>query len=193
MNEIENKIEESIEESNEKSFEELKEYADKIGMKVHPAVKSAKTLKKKIEEYEERIAVEVGDVGEELSIAEQIKKTVEKAPENIKPGSIQFIKAVQEAKKQAFKPILIILTDLSPAGAEFPTEIVNFGNQYFHKQIVIKKDVEQLVPSAAVKSLEKKTMVKWVPQVDQHTKRPTGNKMAVTVPRYNIKVIDTNP
>ena len=98
--------------------------------------------------------------------------------------------SIHDIEREARKPITVIILDNDSSDLDNPTVIAGVENAYFKVgPVIIKKDVEQDVPACIVESLKHKTMIKWVPSINQMTKKPTGNKIAEHRPRYTIQYV----
>ena len=137
--------------------------------------------------YNSKIGLEKLKLKVDLFLEEQ------EEPTPVNESSVGPNNKVREAEQKAKKPMLVIVRDLDPTQQNDPTIVQNIGNKYFKIGCIVKKDVEQLVPTAIVNALKAKTMIRWVDEKHFITKRPTGNRVAQTTARYNIQILDANP
>jgi len=156
----------------EYDMEALKEKAGLLGIKFQSNISGPK-LKEKIDlhmkEIEDTNSVDESSVG---------VKSV--GPSN----------AIREAELKARKGVMVIITDNDPLDVDNPTIIKGVQNAYFKVgPVIIKKDEEQLVPACIVEALSVQSMVKWVPSINNMTRKPTGNKIAEHRNRYNIQYL----
>ncbi len=174
MSAEDNKIDENetVETQPELDIEALRAKATLLGIKFSGNT-GAKKLKEKID----------------LHIAEAEPQP--EKPENVR--SVGPSKTIRDIEREARKPMLVIFTDNDPQEQSNPTIVHTVQNNHFKIGVIIKKDEEQLVPTAIVKALREKTMIKWVNSINNITKRPTGNKVPVTKKRFNVQIIDANP
>ncbi len=153
----------------ELDIEALKAKADLLNIKYSGNI-GAKKLKEKIDLH-----------------FEEVSPAVEPEPRNVK--SVGPNKTIREIEKEARKLMTVIITDNDPQEQSNPTIVHTVQNKFFKIGVIIRKDEEQDVPTAIVKALKEKTMIKWVNSINAITKRPTGNKTPVTKKRFNIQVI----
>ncbi len=163
---------ETVGEKIEYDMEALRSKAKLLDIDFHPKIGGEK-LKAKIDLHLREI--EVADIVDET----------EKGVSSVGPSL-----TIKEIERAARKPIRVIITDNNPIDVDNPTIVHGVMNEFFKiGPVIIRKDEEQDVPTAIVKALKNKTMVKWVPSVNHITKKPTGNKVAETRKRYNIQII----
>ena len=164
----------TIEDAPKYDIDVLKAKADLLGVTYHPNIGGEK-LKAKIDLHLEEVETKL-------------------EPETETPANVKSVgpnKTVKDIEKEARKPVRCIITDNDPAEQSNPTIVHTIQNKYFKIGVIIKKDEEQDVPSAVVKALKAKTMVKWVNSINNITKRPTGNKVPTTKKRFNIQLINS--
>ena len=168
-----NTIDEKVEpQETEYDMEALRASADRLGITYSNKI-GGKKLKEKID-------LHIEDV--------KIIEPIDTSSFGVK--SVGPNKSIKDLEKAARKPVTVIITDNNVLDIDNPTIIHGVQNAYFKVgPVIIKKDVEQDVPTSIINALKVKTMVRWVPSVNNITKRPTGNKIAKTVKRYNIQYV----
>jgi hypothetical protein len=159
-------------------LEDLKAKADLLGVRYSGNI-GVERLKAKIDAH---IAKEKEDSSSGDAVDEEDGS-------ELMPGSDKYYRAIRAAEKAAREPVRCIITDLDQSDSDNPTIYAKVANSHFQIGVIIRKDVEQLVPKAIVNALRQKTMVKWRNAVNPITKRPTGNKTPYTVKRYAIQEI----
>ena len=156
----------------EYDMEALRSKATLMGVKFSANI-GGKKLKEKID-------LHIKDMELKDVVTEEIKGTSSIGPSN----------KIREAEKAARKPVLVIITDTDTRDIDNPTIVHGVLNDYFKiGPVIIKKEVEQLVPTAIVNALKVKTTIKMVPSINNITKRPTGNKVAEVRKRYSVQYI----
>ncbi len=158
-------------------LEDLKAKADLLGVKYSGNI-GVEKLKMKIEAH----------IAKEQEADERPSEA--KGDGELTPGSDKYYRAIRDAEKVAREPVRCIITDLDQSDSDNPTIYAKVANSHFQIGVIIKKDVEQLVPKAIVNALRQKTMVKWRNAVNPITKRPTGNKTPITVKRYAVQELN---
>ncbi len=168
-----NKIEsEPVGKEIEYDMEALRSKATLMGVDFHPSI-GGKKLKEKIDSHIRDM--ELSDV-----VDESVVGVSSAGPSN----------KIKEAEKAARKLILVVISDLDTRDIDNPTIVHGVLNDFFKiGPVIIKKDIEQLVPTAIVQALRVKTMIKMVPSINYITKRPTGNKVPETRKRYSVTVV----
>ena len=160
----------TVDAKNEKLLEDLKLKAEKLGVDFNPRIGFDK-LKAKVD-----LALKEMEEGDSSS------------SKSVGPN-----KSVLSKEEAARKPVLAIVHELDSNQQGDPTIVSNIGNRYFKIGCITQKGKEQLIPAAVIASLKAKTRVIFEDVMNPVTKRPTGNKVAKTVPRFNIEIIDANP
>jgi len=155
----------------EYDMDALREKANLLGIKFQSNISGAK-LKEKID----------------LHMQDVETKDVDKSSVGVKSvGPSNSIAAIERAAREG---VLVVIVDNDPLDVDNPTIIKQVQNAYFKVgPVIIKKDEEQIVPKCIIEALSVQTMVKWVPSINNVTRKPTGNKIAETRKRYNIQYL----
>lgn len=187
----------------EKTIEELRVEADGLGIKYHPKTGATK-LAEKIEEF--YVAQESADIVKEAPIEDEdedeyIEETVEeqpvlspKATPKVEKAKVlnpkqQLLLTIAEMKKKALKKRIVTVSSNDKRDSEYTTTAyLSVSNQYM--------DIAKLVPLDIPVELEQclisvaKTATITLHKDEIRDGRRTGNKVAVSVRKYNVSYED---
>jgi len=145
-----------------RDIKEVKKEADQLGIEYPKNITVAK-LEEKIEEAKKELTVEK---------AEEIKPLTERERMAIK-------------RKSATERYFVNITSNDPRDDEDETAFVGFGNKYFELARLVPLGQDVWLEKALIDILKDTKIIKHIQETDRLGK-PTGNKKAKLVNKYNI-------